>query len=69
TDTGALRLADAWGAASLTYLRDVPGILDGDTPLREVNAAELSRNLRQTGRSTRRRWRRCSGPSMSGRCR
>ena len=30
TDTGALLLADAYGAESLTYVRDVDGVLDGD---------------------------------------
>ncbi|MBN9738889.1 aspartate/glutamate/uridylate kinase [Pseudonocardia sp. Ae168_Ps1] len=41
TDTGALLLADAWGAASLTYVRDVPGVLDGDDVVGSVTAAEL----------------------------
>ena len=41
TDTGALLLADAWGAASLTYVRDVAGVLDGDGALREARAADL----------------------------
>ncbi|ANY09621.1 amino acid kinase family protein [Pseudonocardia sp. HH130630-07] len=41
TDTGALLLADAWGAASLTYVRDVPGVLDGDTVLGAATAADL----------------------------
>ncbi|SFO38567.1 molybdenum storage protein [Pseudonocardia ammonioxydans] len=49
TDTGALLLADAWGAASLTYVRDVPGVLDGDDVLRAARAADLladpARNL------------------------
>ncbi|BBG01792.1 hypothetical protein PSA01_32880 [Pseudonocardia saturnea] len=31
TDTGALLLADAWGAASLTYLRDADGVPAADT--------------------------------------
>ncbi|WP_226362675.1 molybdenum storage protein subunit alpha [Pseudonocardia sp. ICBG1142] len=45
TDTGALLLADAWGAASLTYVRDVDGVLDGGldggTVLRTATAADL----------------------------
>ncbi|WP_344026122.1 molybdenum storage protein subunit alpha [Pseudonocardia kongjuensis] len=36
TDTGALLLADAWGAASLTYLRDGDGV-----PAADRTAAEL----------------------------
>lgn len=42
TDTGALLLADAWGAASLTYVRDVPGVLDGaGTLVADATATEL----------------------------
>lgn len=48
TDSGALLLADAYGAASLTYVRDVDGVLDGDPAaggspalIRNVKAAEL----------------------------
>ncbi|ALE77867.1 molybdenum storage protein subunit alpha [Pseudonocardia sp. AL041005-10] len=48
TDTGALLLADAWGAASLTYVRDVGGVLDGDTVLREASAADLLADAART---------------------
>lgn len=48
TDTGALLLADAYGAGSLTYVRDVDGVLDGDPAaggspalIRSAAAAEL----------------------------
>lgn len=48
TDAGALLLADAYGAESLTYVRDVDGVLDGDpaaggTPdlIRQAKADEL----------------------------
>ncbi|RZT86039.1 molybdenum storage protein [Pseudonocardia sediminis] len=48
TDAGALLLADAYGAESLTYVRDVDGILDGDPAaggspavIRNAKAGEL----------------------------
>lgn len=41
TDAGALLLADAYGARSLTYVRDVDGITEGDTVLPTTTAAEL----------------------------
>jgi molybdenum storage protein len=41
TDAGALLLADAYGARSLTYLRDVDGISDGDTVLSTASASDL----------------------------
>ncbi len=41
TDAGALLLADAYGARSLTYVRDVDGILDGDRLERTATVSEL----------------------------
>jgi molybdenum storage protein len=41
TDAGSLLLADAYGARSLTYVRDVDGVLDGGTVRPTATASEL----------------------------
>lgn len=41
TDAGSLLLADAYGARSLTYVRDVDGVVDGGTTVPTATASDL----------------------------